>query len=496
MVSIGVLERYYAQLQDLSQRHERVSWAPVVIVTLQIVTLLVPTEAEDLPKEQLGVVWKWMKAAVRPDRLLILCEAPEWLIVCLLCAAFMFRAITGLLVSFNLRLKETSESESLSPTSVLPLLDFYLVIGVSELLWLPTLCFLASLAFRLTSEALLRLSAGVAGTLLVTVATLDRVNLSDLMWRVSGPGSVQPNSILMYTLLDLIPALLISAVSSSPSDIVVCLFTIPVMVLKLAHVYRKKPYQSEIANDLVSFQATALLLALLLLSFPQPHFPSVTFLVLLPALYIANAFTRRYLKRLLHYSDPLHYLLHSIVTQASLEDIDSLADRYEGRLQAFRLPELSLQHLLEAAYFYQLTSNKYMVRVAVARLGLYQTDSIAAAICIMRLLASLNVRTTRKMVTADEVVAKYIDFAACRTLLTDSDRLSMQLLRTLYEKLLSGADSFEQLVRLVHRLDYQLHRTEKMYKRSIKLFEKKASLVKAYRSFLYIIGRKEKVPST
>lgn len=499
MVIMWALERYYAQLQDLSQRNGRLAWVPLVVVTLQLVTLLVPIETEDYSDEQLGMVWRWVKAAVRPDHLLTLCEAPEWLTACLLCAAFLCRVTTGLLTFLELRHKEASEFESWPSTTVLaslPFLDFYLAIGVSELLWLPTLCFFASLAFRLTSDALLQLSAGMAGAFLVTVVTFDRVNMSDPMWRVSGPGSVQPDTTLIYTLLDLIPALLASAFTYGSSDIVIRLFTIPVSGLKLANVYSKKPYQSDTGNDLLSFQAAAMLLVLLLLSLPQSHFPSVSFLILLPVLYTANAFTRRYLSRVLLWGDSFHNLLHSIVTQGSLEDIESLAVRYEGKLQAFRLPELSLQQLLEAAYFYQLANNRYLVRVAVAMLGPHQTTSIAASICIMRLLGSLNIRTTRKMVTADEVVAKYIDFAACRTLLTDSDRLSMQLLRTFYEKLLSGADSFQQLVRLVHRLDYQLHSTDEMYKRSIKLFEKKASLVKAYRSFLYIIGRKEKVSFT
>jgi hypothetical protein len=340
----------------------------------------------------------------------------------------------------------------------------------------------------------------MGGLLFVSIATVDRVYMSDPMWRVSGLGSIQPHSTLIYAVLDMIPALLTSAVSYSPNDVFIRLFTVPVSVLKLVHVYRKKPYQSEVGNDVLSFQALVLILALLLLFFHHSNsliFPSVTFLILFPVIYIANALTRRYLYKASPSSYQFHLLLHSIVHQSSsLQDIEPLATRYEAQLQVFPLPTLPLESLLEAAYFYQLANNRYLMRVAVAMLGEHHADNIAAAICIARLLRTLNARTSRKMVTADEVVAKYIDFAACRSLLTDSDRISMQLLRSFYEKLISGADSFEQLVRLVRLLDYQLHHTEKMYKRSIKMFEKKANLVRAYKSFLYVIGRKEKVVPT
>ena len=504
--NMRLLQRYYEQLQDISERHGNVAWVQVVATTLQLVTLLVPMKAGDYSwdYEQLGFVWKLVNAVVRPDLLLVLCKAPEWLIAALLIAAFLSRLAAGLLVSLQLHHTEASEFESSSlaiqPTTLCALLDFSLAVAVSGLLWLPTLCFFTSVSFDVSHETLIRLCGGMGGLLLVSIATADRVYMSDPMWRVSGLGSIQPHSTLLYAVLDMVPAFITSAVPYSHNDMFIRLFTVPVCMLKLVHVYRKKPYQSEIGNDVLSFQALVLILTLLLLYFHHSNsliFPSITFLILFPVIYTANALTRRYLYTPPPSSHQFHLLLHSIVDQASsLQDIEPLAACFDTQLQAFPLPTLPLQSLLEAAYFYQLANNRYLMRVAVAMLGEHHPGNIAAGICITRLLSTLNARTSRKMVTADEVVAKYIDFAICRSLLTDSDRISMQLLRSFYDKLISGADSFEQLVRLVRLLDYQLHRTEKMYKRSIKMFEKKASLVRAYKSFLYVIGRKEKVVST
>lgn len=505
----SLVSRYYFHLQSLNAAHPAVSFSVEILATLQLLTFFLPPTAGAYPWDyaRMWPLWYALNATARGDRLLQFCGAGGNVVLAVVAGVFVGRL--GCAGAAAVRLKGNSESEFDESASFaryrkhrfLLLTDYSLCLLTSELLALPAVSLSCAYSFDTANPPSARALGILALFATVVLVVTDRINTCDVKWTRRGLGALQPGARAWHTLCDVCIAVGANAFSGLATAAITAVFSI----CKVAHVYLKTPYQSPAGNDILSFQGLLALLVLVLVSLPSSDhvvLPSLSLCFLAPALYLCNALTRRRWVKFRQQwadsnSDRLHFALLDLVNRIKDgADAAELAAEYESTLSQFPIPQLALTELLEIGYFSQMAGNRYLMRVTIAMLGRQRATwltSTAIETCTSRLLFTVNASDRTSSITPDEIVVKYIDFQTCSAMLTEHDLTSMSMLRNFYFMLISRTESFEKVTRLAQELNLQLKATEKMYKASIKVFEKKLGLVKTYKSFLEIIGRKEKV---